>query len=159
VAPLIHSTITQASISIQALRATLLSEYASCRREMADPMSTALQLVRAAPADVASPRTHAGDHAPACVGWSRSLTRPCRSERMAAMGRSGARADRVLTDSYVAGLGELDQAAMTPTTDTNRPGQCQTRPDPGSTSSQAMDGAGHFGHALQAGDQLAVDHP
>src|SRR5215467_8415587 len=39
---------------------------------------------------------------------------------------------------------------MTPTTDTNRPGRCRTHMDSGSTSSQATDSAGHFGHALQA---------
>jgi hypothetical protein len=44
-------------------------------------------------------------------------------------------------------------AAMTPTTDTNRPGRRCTQVDAESPPCQAMDGAGHFGHALQAGGQ------
>jgi hypothetical protein len=45
----------------------------------------------------------------------------------------------------------LQHAAMTPTTDTNRLGQCCTRMDSDHAPPQALDGAGHLGHALQAG--------
>ena len=42
---------------------------------------------------------------------------------------------------------------MIPTTDTNGPGRCRTHVDSRSISRQAMDGAGHFGHALHAEGQ------
>src|SRR5204863_9144010 len=47
----------------------------------------------------------------------------------------------------------LSVSAMTPTTDTNRPGCSCTPMDAGSAPCQVMDAAGHPGHALQAGGQ------
>jgi len=42
-------------------------------------------------------------------------------------------------------------AALTPTTDTNQSGHCRTQVDAGRAPYHVMDGAGHLGHALQAG--------
>jgi hypothetical protein len=44
----------------------------------------------------------------------------------------------------------LSMAALTPTADTNTPGRCCTQVDTESVPCQAMDGAGHLDHALQA---------
>jgi hypothetical protein len=41
---------------------------------------------------------------------------------------------------------------VTPTTDTNGPGRGCAQVDAENAPCQAMDGAGHLGHALQAGD-------
>jgi hypothetical protein len=46
---------------------------------------------------------------------------------------------------------------VTPTADTNEPGQARTRTDALSAPSQAMDGVGQLGRALQARDQARLD--
>src|SRR5262249_49214061 len=47
-------------------------------------------------------------------------------------------------------------AALRPTADTNTPGRCCPQVDTESASCQAMDGAGHHDHALQAGGRGRV---
>jgi hypothetical protein len=49
----------------------------------------------------------------------------------------------------------FQRAALTPTADTNTPGRCCTQVDTESVPCQAMDGAGHFGCALQAKERCS----